>query len=62
MRAFAALLAAGAGYILLIGTLLSMSTASARPTLELTAELGEATVLAVESPTLVSGCQPAPLS
>ncbi len=62
MRPFAAVFAAAAGYVLLIGTLLGMSTASARPTIELTAELGEATVLAVESPALVTGCSPAPLS
>ncbi|MGH7550720.1 MAG: hypothetical protein ACREMD_02780 [Gemmatimonadota bacterium] len=59
MRAFAAMLAAGAGYILLIGTLL---TASDRRPVELTAELGEPTVLAVEIPALATSCQPAPLS
>ena len=62
MRAFATMLAAAAGYVLVIGVLLGMSAAFARPTLELTAELGEATVLAVESPSFVTSCEPAVIS
>lgn len=62
MRPLATVITAAAAYVLLIGVLLGMSTASARPTLELTAELGETTVLAVESPSLVAGCEPASIS
>lgn len=62
MRAFATMLAAAAGYILVIGVLLGMSTASDRSMFELTAELGETTVIAVESPALAAGCEPASIS
>jgi hypothetical protein len=62
MRAFVTMLAAAGGYLLLIGVLLGMSSASARPTLELTAEIGEPTVLAVESGAYVAGCEPVPIS
>ena len=62
MRAFAAMFAAAAGYVLVIGVLLGMSAAFARPTLELTAELGEATVFAVESPSFATSCEPAVIS
>lgn len=62
MRAITTMLAASAVYVLLIGSLLGMAATSTRPTLELTAELGEATVLAVETPALVAGCEPAAIS
>jgi len=63
MRAFATMFVAAAGYILVIGSLLGMTTLSPRPTLELTAELGESTVLAVETaPALVAGCEPIRMS
>lgn len=63
MRACAAMFAAACGYVLLIGTLLGLTTASARPTIELSAELGEPTVLAVETgPSLVAGCERTPIS
>ncbi len=63
MRAFVAMLAAGGGYVLLIGILIGMSTASGRPTIELTAEFGEPTVFAVEpASALVADCEPAPIS
>jgi hypothetical protein len=54
---------AGAGYILVIGSLLGMTTVSPRPVHELTVELGESTVLAVETaPALVAGCEPITIS
>jgi hypothetical protein len=54
---------AGAGYILVIGSLLGMTTVSPRPVHELTVELGESTVLAVETaPALVAGCEPITMS
>ena len=62
MRAIVTVLAASAGYVLLIGSLLGMSVNSTSTTPELTAELGETTVLAVETPALVAGCEPAAIS
>lgn len=64
MRAFATMFAAGAVYlVLVIGSLSGMTTLSPRPVHELTAELGEATVLAVETPaSLVAGCAPITMS
>ena len=54
---------AAAAYVLVIGSLLGMTTVSPRPTFELTAELGETTVLAVETaPALVAGCGPITMS
>ena len=60
MRAFAAMFVAAAGYILIVGSLLGMTTVAPSPAHVLTAELGESTVLAVETtPALVAGCEPA---
>lgn len=63
MRAFATMFAAAAVYVLVIGSLLGMTTVTPRPIHELTAELGETTVLAVETaPALVNGCEPITMS
>ncbi len=63
MRAFATMFAAAAGYVLVIGSLLGMTTVAPRPAHVLTAVLGESTVVAVETaPALVAGCEPITMS
>lgn len=64
MRAFAMMIVAGAVYMgLVIGSLWGMTTLSPAPAPLLTAEFGESTVLAVETPArLVSGCEPIQMS
>ena len=57
MRAIATTFAAAVYLVLVIGSLWGMTTLSPRSVPALTAELGEATVLAVEAPAnLVAGC------
>ncbi|MGH7543748.1 MAG: hypothetical protein ACREK7_07385 [Gemmatimonadota bacterium] len=63
MRAFATMFVAAAGYILMIGSLMGMTTISPPPAHVLTAVLGESTVVAVETPpALVAGCEPITMS
>lgn len=63
MRAFVTMFAATVYLVLVIGSLSGMTTLSPRPVHELTAKLGETTVLAVETPaSLVAGCAPITMS